>query len=572
MFTTKKSSLLDKPVQRVNAGNSFTNAANGFVQTAKRQAAKTTSGNGALKFSTTGNVLVDEFAQCAAYKQPRTYAEIEKSMSTQWAENQSLAVKFLFYLRMITRQVQLWDGSKTASTQRGQGLRHEGIFRMIWLAVNHPKVFWDNILLFISVGSWKDVITMLQYDLVYNGWKDRKLNWDNFGNLILAGLENPNSSELLKKYLPQIKSNSACKTVESQADNIIAKWICSLLFGTKENNIASDGTTYKMYRRLKTSGTAHEWQQLISQGKFLKINFDSIHGRALAQLVSGKFLANNKLEAKYAAWIESKPVAKYTGYVYELLATIPKAVKPYQVQTINKQFKMLVEQAKKGANLATSFIVVRDTSSSMNSPATGTTIAAGDIAKGLSIFFGELLPEGHFANSWIEFNSEAKFNTWKGSTVVEKWKNDARTGYVGGTDFQSVIRLFIKIKKQGIAESEFPTGILCISDSEFNPAQLGKTNVESARASLRQAGFSAEYVENFKIVLWNLRSNFYGPTTGGKFETYGNVKNVFYFGGLDGSIVTFLTGMTGKSESTPSTAEELFQAAMDQDVLNMITV
>jgi len=102
-------------------------------------------------------------------------------------------------------------------------MRHEGIFRMIWLHFKAPEIFWNNITLFVNIGSWKDIITMLSYDLQYNGWESRKLNWDNFGKLLLAGLENPNTSELVKKYLPQIKSNSQCKTLEAQADNIIAK-------------------------------------------------------------------------------------------------------------------------------------------------------------------------------------------------------------------------------------------------------------------------------------------------------------------------------------------------------------
>lgn len=92
-----------------------------------------------------------------------------------------------------------------------------------------------------------------------------------------------------------------------------------MLFNTSdENKVAS----YKQYQNLKASGTAHQWQQLISQSNFLEINFDSIHGRALAQLVSSKFLANHKLEEKYETWVESKPLVKFTGYVYELFAPV----------------------------------------------------------------------------------------------------------------------------------------------------------------------------------------------------------------------------------------------------------
>lgn len=566
MFDTKKKTLATTPVTSAAKVSAKTSA---FVGAGLKKQARTLSGNGALKFSTTGNSFVDEFGQAGSYKAPRQFSDIATSMSTLWAESQLLCLKFLFYLRMITRKVQFPDGETTENVQRGQGLRHEGIFRMMWLQVNKPETFWKNILHFISVGSWKDVITMLSYDLQYNGWKDRKLDWEKVGKLILAGLENPKTANLVKKYLPQIKANSACKTVEAQADNMIAKWICSLLFGGKPE--ANNTSTYKKYRKLKTSGTAHDWQKLISQGKVLSIDFNSVHGRALAQLVSGKFLKNNNLEAKYSKWLEGKPIVKYTGYVYELLATISTAKQKYQEDTINKQFAALVETAKKGALDGTSLIVVRDTSGSMSSPASGTKVSAGDVAKGLALFFSEMLPAGKFADSWIEFHSTAQMRQWKGSTVVEKWRND-NSSYIGGTDFQSVIKLFCTIKKTGVPQSEFPTGMLCISDGEFNPAQLGKTNVESARATLRAAGFTKDYCDSFKIVLWNLQSGYYGATTGKKFETYGNVPNVFYFSGLDGSVVSFLTGMADSAKKPPETAAELFDAAMDQEVLNMLEV
>lgn len=561
MFDRKQKTLFEN-------GNSATSVAsaspNAFVNAGMKNAARTLSGNGAEKFSTTGNAFVDQFAKLGLYKQPRSYADIATDTSTLWAISPRTTVAFILFIRLITRVVSFFNGSKTTTVQRGAGLRHEGITRMIWLAVNQPETFWKNIELFISVGSWKDVIQMLSYDLQYNGWEGKQLHWDEFAKVILAGLENPKTNNLVKKYLPQIRANSKCKTLEAQADNVIAKWICSKLFGEKKN----PGGTYKQYRRLKSSGTAHVWQQLISQKKLIDIDFNTIHGRALSQLVSGKFLANNGLEAKYQAWIESKPVAKFTGYVHELFATRP--AKKYQIDTLNAQFKGLVETAKKNAVTGTSLIVVRDTSSSMGSQAHGTKQSCYDIGKALALFFSEMLPDGYFASSWIEFNSSAVMHQWKGSTPWEKWTND-HSSFIGSTDFQSVLKLFARIKSQGVPEEQFPTGILCISDSEFNPAALGKTNVESAYSTLRTAGFSEDYISKFKIVLWNLQSNYYGRGTGEKFETYGEAKNVYYFSGYDGSIIAFLTGVQGQ-EKTPQTDVELFEAAMNQEIMNTIEV
>lgn len=556
MFNSKKKELFS-----TNSGKS-TKVTSAFVNAGLKNTAVTQSGNGAKKYSTTSNPFVDQFGKLGSYKAPRSFDDISADCEILWAKNPLLCVVFMFYIRTIVRVVSLFNGVSTKASQKGAELKHEGIFRMIWLHMKAPETFWKNIGLFVSIGSWKDIITMLSYDLQYNGWTDKKLDWKKFGGLILTSLENEKTSELLKKYLPQIKSNNACKTIESQADNLIGKWICSLIFGTKGEE---SGTTYKKYRKLKSAGTAHEWQQLISKQQFDRIEFDKIHGRALSLLVRGKFLTNQGLSDKYNAWI-TKPETevKYTGFVHELfmscrnfrtLVQMPTA----EQHTINKQFATLVK--KGGESERTSLIVVRDTSGSMGSTATGTTMSCYDIGKALALYFSEFLT-GKFANAWIEFNSDAKMHEWKGNNPLEKWYND-KTSYVGRTNFQSVIRLFGQLKKQGIPESEFPTGILCISDSEFNPSQLDKTNVESAKILLKQFGFSEEYISNFVIVLWNLQSYAYGRGTGEKFETYGNVENVFYFSGYSAATVSFLT-------SKIKNAEELFNEAMNQEILNMI--
>jgi hypothetical protein len=238
------------------------------------------------------DTLVDQFGKVSAYKAPRSFEAIVKDCEQLWADDPLNAVKFATYLRTITRKTQLLDGSTTEEPQKGAELKFEPIMRMIWLSQKAPDVLWKNIGLFISAGSWHDIFTMLQYDLMYNGWENRKLNWKLFGDLILTALENPNTNNLLKKYLPQIKARSACKTVEAQANCVIAKWVCSLIFGQKDNSY-----NYKKYRQLKTSGTAHDWQKLISQRQFDTIEFDIIHGRALNLMVRSKFLKNQNLLA-----------------------------------------------------------------------------------------------------------------------------------------------------------------------------------------------------------------------------------------------------------------------------------
>src|SRR5690606_23429868 len=153
------------------SGNSFTNAG-------LKRSARTLSGNNALKYKTTGNDFVDQFGKMGSYKSQRPFAEISKDTQLLWSQNPYLTMCFIFFLWLITRIVSLFDGVKTNTVQRGSGLRYEGIMRMIWVHINYPDVFWKNIKLYISIGSWKDIFLMLQYDLEYNGWEGRVLDWD----------------------------------------------------------------------------------------------------------------------------------------------------------------------------------------------------------------------------------------------------------------------------------------------------------------------------------------------------------------------------------------------------------
>ena len=574
MFDSKVKTLIEKKEQK--ATSATTTSKNPFVTASLKKSAETTStGNGALKYTTTGNDFVDQFGKISNYKVPRSYAEVSKDMSLIWSQNQLDTLKLSVYIRMITRQVQLFSGEKTEASQRGQGLKNEGIMRLLWIATNHPSTFWKNVEIFVSTGCWKDIIQMLSLDLQYHSWKDRKLDWNNFGSLILAGLENPNTSELVKKYLPTIKSNSFCTTLESQADNIIGKWICSLLFGGKTEE--TSGKKYKLYRKLKSSGTAHEWQQLISQGKFLQINFDTIHGRALSQLVSGKFLANQGLEEKYQEWIAKKPVAKYTGYLYELFLPLgikcrmsTDSLKPYQVDTMNKQFLQLVETGKKGLKEGENgFIVVIDSSNSMTSLAMGTKASSYSVAKSLALYFSYLL-KGQFENVFLEFSNDTIMKSWKGSTPVEKMVNET-SSIIAGTNFLSVADHFGKILKTGVSEKDFPTGIICVSDGCFNNTGRETTNFKAFKKKLLDYGFTKEFVDNFKVVLWDIPNGYYTGIGSTTFEDFADCPNLFHMSGLDGSAIAFLTGTTYQTK-VPTTSEEMLGAALDQEVLNMLEV
>lgn len=562
-FNKKVSNLLSK---------STDNNANAFIKEGMKASHETTSGNGALKYSTSGNDFVDDFASIAKYKEPRSYEEVAKTMQLLYSIDKVKAVKMAIFIRLITRKSQVMKdkGVETLEeVQRGQGLKNEGIMRMLWLALNHSNVFKVNLPLFIAAGSWKDVITMMNLDLQFHGWKDKKLDWTFFGKVIKAGLLNPGTSQLVRKYLPTIRTDAKCRTLESQADTLIGRWLAKQFFPEDEKFVA-----YKKYRQLKSKGTAHKWQQLISKQMYNELNFDSIAGRALAQLVGSKFLKNHGLEAKYSEWIKAKPVAKFTGFVFELFKPLGNGyslrhIEDYKEATINAQFAQLVKTGKEGINTNSGLLVVRDTSCSMTSQAVGCPMSSYDVAKSMALYFSEFLT-GPFANSFAKFANTCTLQQWKGHTPVDKYLNDRCEAY-GGTNFQSVIDLFIRLKNQGVPEKDFPTGILCVSDGEFNRCGTNtSTNFQTAIRKLRKAGFSKEYVDNFKIILWDIPNSYYGKSET-KFEDFADAPNFFYLSGYDPSSVAFI--MEGKEcKVTPRNAAELMETALDQELLNRVFI
>ena len=530
----------------------------------------TESDKGALKFTTTNNPFVDQMALFSTYKSKRDVNLIDADAKTLWDIDPQTALKFAFYMRTISRKTNVMMDSNVErldDSQIGGGLRYESLNRIYWMALQNPKVLENNLALLVSAGSVKDIFELMEIDYIRNSGMPR-LDWSVFTTFIIDTIELSKDNAMakqflfgIKKYMPRVDSTKKAITVDKKAKRYIQRYIMSYL-----------GYSFQDYRQFKSeTPNGHVWQQLISNRKFKDIDFGKIHGRALYNLVNSKFLDNNELMDKYEKWIENTSTVKYTGYPHELFKNYNSNIKRHTRMTIDKQFMTLVNAVKTDNNV-TDMIVVRDTSGSMGSLCDG-KMSCYDVSKALALYFSYFL-KGEFADAWIEFADRAVLHTWKGSTPTERWDND-KTSYVGTTNFLNVLELFAKLKQRGIPESDFPKGILCISDTEYDAANdLQKTNVEAARNILRKAGFSDTYVDEFKIVLWNMIER-YGSA---KYEVNTDQeRNVFYLSGFDGAAIKFVMsgevvkeGNVEKNVSTPKNNAELLSAMLNQKLLNMI--
>lgn len=569
---------------------------NSFVAESLKESAVTMTGNGGKAYETSGlGPFIDQFANTGAYLQ-RDEKDIFSDMAATYAYDPKTAIQFTIYLRIITRNVKDWEGEELG-LHKGGGFKKEAILRMYWLGVHHYEEFANNLPLFISAGSTKDLIELMTFDLLIQGetatseedaWQRKALDWEEMADFVKAALSGPHA-KLMQSYLPTIRARSACNTARAQARVVVGKFLASKLVG-KDN--------YKAYRKLK-NGHGKKWQAQISKGLMKEIDFKSIHGRALAKLVGSKFLENQGLYKDYVEWIKSQPVAKFTGYVHELVPSESftrwrmGSLKLAQEITANKQFKGLIETVKAENKGETNLLCVIDTSGSMMGDIPGAKVSALHVATSLTVYFSELL-EGPFKNVFYEFSDTCKAHRFKTEEFCDKMREVGKLNTIGTTEFLSVAQKLVKIKNQGVHEEDFPKGILAMSDGEFN--SMGgsvfsygrgrqtlpdmKTSFEKFREILQEGGFSEAYVNDFKIILWDIRNDYYGTASKSKFQTYGKTKNNFHISGFDGAAITFLLGgeevideETGeKKVVTPQTPEEMFEAAMNQELLKRVHV
>lgn len=525
--------------------------------------------NGAVSYYTIGTALLDQFGKAGAYR-GRNINDVWTEQERLWAEDAESALKFPFYLRLITRQANVIDGGKTEKVQRGQGARDESFKRLLWIAKYHPDEFYRNLWVLPIVGSWKDLWVLLSSD------NTDYLNHEKFFTVIAQGINDDNHRDLVKKFMPRIRSDKKCTTAWAKRTNALAKEFANFA-----------GWSFKEYREFKATGKAHEFQTLICKGLYGNIKWNAVPGKALLNLVSGKFLKNHNLTDGYIEWLKTQPTAKFNGYAFEL----GRKVRSYGYGgpdlatkiTIDKQFDGLIETAKKNDGaIKGNVLCALDTSASM----TWVTLDnAGtmpyDVCLSLGIYFSEL-NEGAFHNTVAEFNSTSKLLTMNG-TFSEKlnWlRSNCHAG--GSTNFMSVVDLIVNTRRDHpeIPVEEFPQTLLVVSDMQFNPSGYydwgnggyvhrdEKSNFEAAKAKL-SAVFPQDFVDNFKVVWWYCADRYTRD-----FPSTMEHGGTYMISGYDGAVISFLLGGEQKVDKDGNTVqpsmEDIVNAALSQEVIALV--
>lgn len=511
--------------------------------------------NGAISYSTTGTdkfgTILDYWSKAGTF-QDRPQETVNKDMGRIFADDEKVALAALFSLRLITRKPSV-EGIEEAQT--GYGRRDEFFKGIAWLAQNKPSLLAKNLHLIPVFGCWKDFLQQPLIDTL-----DRKQVYD----LCAANM----GDDLLRKYLPTIyssgkqrkrESKSVVRAHTSRALGLIhwAKGLCHHL-----------GIDYANYRRLKRDGNAHTWQQQMSANQWDAINFKNIPGKAMLHLTSRK----GKLDKKTAFerhgqierlrdWVLAQPMVKFNGYPYELTRAASATKNPNFVQKLiyNRQFLSLIEPMK-GHSLG-NVLCALDTSGSM----TWTNIngvTPYDVCISLGICFSAL-NVGHFKDAVVAFSNESSLVTLKGEFCDRLHQIESEVHSGGGTNFQSVIDLLVKIRKQNpsIPLDQYPETILVVSDMQFNPeGKNKKTNYEIAMKKLNAVG-----LPDVRIIWW------FASGEGSDFPSQMGDKGTYLIGGFDPNNLKSLMGLGNHTQKKDFVAKERKEETPLDGMMNLLS-
>ena len=421
---------------------------------------ETRTENGALTYKSTESAVLDLFSQGGAMR-GRNDRDIVSLFSKAFAENQTLAMKTLFYLRDI---------------RQGQGERNFFKLCLKHLALHNRDSLVKNLHLIPQFGRWDDMWVLLETDVKRDVAKivERQLVED-------KKADNPS---LLAKWMP---SENASSPVTKNYARILR---------------ATFGTTPKKYRQLLSTLRAklNLVETKLTEGRYVDIAYDKLPSRA-GMIYRGAFFRNDEFRYKsFLDSLEKGEVKVNAGTLYpnDIVGKI-LGNSFYSRPTLSKQEIQLFEGQWNnlpnfiGDNVEDS-IVMADVSGSMDGTPMNVSIA-------LAMYIAER-NKGAYHNHFMTFTDNPSMVKIQGSNIVDKIYNiKARVGY--STNIQKALQTVLDVAvKNRLSNDEILKKIYIISDMEFDNYSIAGTSVHIFDEMKKR--FKSQGYDFPNIVFWNV--------------------------------------------------------------------
>lgn len=432
--------------------------------------------NGAVKHNTTKSAVLDMFALCGAYRN-RLEADCIVAFKNALAENESLAMKCLFYLR---------------DCRGGQGERR--FFRVCfkWLCDAMPQVARRNLENVSEYGRWDDLI----YATLGTSVEKDALAIVKHQLALDCGCKTPS---LLAKWLP---SENASSVETKKAGSVVRKYLVM---------------NHKQYRQMLSElrSRIKIVEKLMSENRWDEIEFDKIPSRA-GFIYKNAFARRDIIAKKYETFAKDT-TAKVNAEVLNPVDIAHKAFGYYAGGDHTTTDRLMLQ--KYWDNLKDYYngreengIAVVDVSGSMSGQPMEAAVSMG----------AYIAERGHgpFANHFITFSERPQLVKFEGVDITDKFNRCRRADWGYNTNIERVFDMLLSTAKaQGTKPEDIPTRLYIFSDMEFDKGlQTYRTDKDTLFESIAKKWASAGY-ELPKVVFWNLDARTQNiPALGGRYS------------------------------------------------------
>ncbi|MEK4136387.1 DUF2828 family protein [Bacillus sp. FSL W8-0445] len=452
--------------------------------------------NGALAYKSTKSAVLDLFSMGGAYRN-KSDDEVVKLFSKAYAEDATLAMKALFYLRDITQ---------------GQGER-----RFFRLALRH-----------LSVYNKDSLVKNLHLIPLYGRWDDM---WEL--------LETPVQKEIVKLVKEQLLA-------DKEADNpsLLAKWMPSEnASSTRTKKYArifrkALGGTPKQYRKLLTSlrEKINIVETKLTERRYEEISYDKLPSKA-GMIYRDAFFRND--EKRYRAFLDSltngeTKVNSGTLYPNDIVGKILGNHHWLRPRLSKQEIKLFEGQWNNLPNYmgdkSEDSIVMADVSRSMS----GTPM---NVAISLAMYIAER-NKGAYKDHFMTFSERPELVKIQGTNIVEKVNNISRVNWGWSTNIEKSLQTILDVAvKNNLPNDEVVKKIYIISDMQFNHCVDGasKNIFKNMEEKFNSYGYDLP-----NIVFWNVNAHSNTPMTM-------NEVGVQLVSGFSPSILTQLLSSDGKT-------------------------
>lgn len=457
---------------------------------------KTETLNGALAYKSTKSDVLDLFSMGGAYRN-KSDDEVVKLFSKAYAEDATLAMKTLFYLRDITQ---------------GQGERR--FFRLVLrhLSLHNKDSLVKNLHLIPLYGRWDDMWGLLETPVqkeVVNLVKKQ----------LLADKDSEHPS-LLAKWMP---SENASSTKTKKYAKILRKVL---------------DVTPRQYRKLLSSlrSKIDLVETKITKGMYADIDYTSIPSKANMVYRKAfsrndtirydsflKMLSENRVKVNSKTLYPNDIVGKILGsYYWDTPHYTEQEIKLFEGQWNNLPNYI--------GDKPEDSIVMADVSGSMS----GTPM---NVAISLAMYIAER-NKGAYKDHFMTFSKRPELVKIQGTNIVEKVNNISRADWGMSTNIEKSLQTILDVAvKNNLSNEEVVKKIYIISDMQFNHCVDGanKNIFKNMEGKFNSYGYDLP-----NIVFWNVNAYSNTPMTM-------NEAGVQLVSGFSPSILTQLLNSDGKT-------------------------